>query len=338
MANNKDHKKTPVDMDFVIAAQRKANRAKQTMLQKLPQEREYRSGFEERLYQRWKQPLDLLEATILFLREEANTFISKHQPQAKQDNDRVFAVITTLLGVAYPTALEICTLLRSGHATGALARWRTLHEASVIGKFVHIHGAEVAQRYLDRVHIDTRKLIAEFHKVNTTLDSEAAKPDLLTKLEEKESELRGTYEAVFFDKDYGWAAPALTNKARPSFYDLEKDVNLNDLRPWYKLACGAIHPSYMGITLNIQNPFPTSTSQSGPSQAGLTDPAQLTLRSLIQSTINLLNTRVDDETGTTVDAVVRIWYEVCELFHATEQELLAAGPHNWHQGGPPSKP
>lgn len=46
------------------------------------------------------------------------------------------------------TASEVGALLRSGFATGAMTRWRTLHELAVTAFFIAEHDDEVANRFL----------------------------------------------------------------------------------------------------------------------------------------------------------------------------------------------
>ena len=45
-------------------------------------------------------------------------------------------------------ASEVLVLLRSGHADGAHARWRSLHEIAVVSLFIKSAGNQIAERYL----------------------------------------------------------------------------------------------------------------------------------------------------------------------------------------------
>src|SRR3712207_5473713 len=90
------------------------------------------AAFEKRLAARWRAGLDLYE-TILGLAYDAGArFNRRHRVHAAEANDLVFEVLTHLHARACRTASEVLALLKTGHATGAHARWRTLHEIAVV--------------------------------------------------------------------------------------------------------------------------------------------------------------------------------------------------------------
>jgi len=79
-----------------------------------------------------------------------------------------------------------------------------------------------------------------------------------------------------FGLDYGWAASEPGN-ARSTFADIEKSVNLDHLRPFYKLANINVHAGSKGISFRMGTPPQEDTLLlAGPSLFGFADPGQNT--------------------------------------------------------------
>jgi hypothetical protein len=79
------------------------------------------------------------------------------------------------------------------------------------------------------------------------------------------------------------------NNKRPNFSNLEEAVELDHLRPYYKWASQNIHANVHGI----KNKLGLIEAQEeillvGPSNSGMTDPADLTALSLTQISVGLL--------------------------------------------------
>jgi hypothetical protein len=92
-----------------------------------------RKSFGSRLVRVWRKPLDLLEMFLVITLEAGDEFNKEFRPTASKEKDYVFEVLTRLHARACQIVSEILTLLRSGHADGAHARWRSLHEIAVVG-------------------------------------------------------------------------------------------------------------------------------------------------------------------------------------------------------------
>jgi hypothetical protein len=56
-----------------------------------------------------------------------------------------------------------------GHADGALARWRTLHELVVVACLIRKHGNVPAQRFSDTYAIDPYRALNEFQQFAPSL-------------------------------------------------------------------------------------------------------------------------------------------------------------------------
>jgi Family of unknown function (DUF5677) len=105
--------------------------------------------------------------------------------------------------------------------SGATARWRTLHENSVVALFIEEHGRDTALRYWQHGAIEKAKWAAEHQESGIepldqqTMDEIAAERDAMIERWRRP-----------FQKQYGWAAHALGND-RPSFRDIEHAVDMS---------------------------------------------------------------------------------------------------------------
>jgi hypothetical protein len=66
---------------------------------------------------------------------------------AADEKDFVFEALTRLHVRSCRVVNEVYCLLESGFASGAHARWRTLHELNVVSWFVRQGGVDLAERY-----------------------------------------------------------------------------------------------------------------------------------------------------------------------------------------------
>lgn len=272
-----------------------ADNLRADLMRKMPQmlieERKVQAEFEERLYKRWQKGLDLFETILKISVEAGDTFNQKHRPQAAKVNDLVFEVLTRLHARTCLTASEVKILLKSGHASGALARQRTLHELAVVAYFICEHGNEVAERYLLHEVVESKKAAEQYQKYCTRLGYELFDPDEIADFQTQYDALCNRFGDAF-KTTYGWAAQAL-NKKRPTIEDIERAVQLDHMRPNYRMASHGIHPNPKGIAFNLGNISPQKVMLAGPSNAGLADPGHATLISLLQCTAVLLGTRPD---------------------------------------------
>jgi hypothetical protein len=180
---------------------------------------------------------------------------------------------------------EVIALLEEGYASGAIARWRTLHELSVAARFVLDHGEPVAQRWLAHRVVVRHRNALEYERHAAALGLEAIGADRLRETEQERDAALATYGRSF-KGDYGWAADAL-DKERPTFRDLEDATTEGRLRPFYQYASHRVHAGSHGVLLEVMR-GDERAMMIGPSPEGLTDPAQLTAMSMVELTTTLL--------------------------------------------------
>lgn len=86
------------------------------------------------------------------------------RPAAVTRQDQKFEALIRLHGKAVMTAREVFVLLRSGFSTGALARWRTLHEVWVIFLLLADGDEELSRRYLVHEVVESLKGQKEYEQ------------------------------------------------------------------------------------------------------------------------------------------------------------------------------
>jgi hypothetical protein len=291
--------------------------------QMLAERRAERIGFQARLYARWREAFDLYEVGWEIAHEAGASFVAKHLAEAAQEQDIAFDVLTRLHGRACLIASEVYSLLRAGQATAAMARWRSLHEVTVVSYLIREHGSPLAQRYLDHEVVESLKALNDYESYRERLGAEPIEPELKQEMLNRRTALsRPEMYGPSFTNDYGWASK-VAGKANPNIRDLEKLVHLDHLRPYYRLASHGVHLNPKGITFQLEKPFPINKMIIEGSNAGLADPGQSALISLGQCTINFITSKPDIEVVIAAMVLQRIVDEACDAFIKTHVQLEA---------------
>lgn len=295
-----------------------ADTLKQQIPEMVAQEQTMRTGFEQRLYDTWKKALDLYDTTIILTREGGELYVKQHLEQAANANDFVFSVLMHIHPRACQTASAIGVLLKSGYARDALARQRTLHELAATAFFIKKHGQETGERYWLHNNIETYKVALLNQQHYKKLGYEPYDIAELELLRSKKEELLTRFGKVFYEP-YGWAAKALGKERGIRIEDIEKDVKLDHLHPYYKMASHGVHANPKGLTFDIGNMYTDVSGHknillAGASNTGLADPGQLSLISLHQCTAALLTLKSDLETLIKIKALESFVHESCQAF------------------------
>lgn len=247
---------------------------------------------ESRIQRIWKKPFELLELYITYV-EELTIDCYNEQMESNEPEDVVFEVLFKLQARAIQIAKEILVLIQSGFADGAHARWRSLHELSVVAMFIEKHGEPVAVRYLAHDAVEYCKGAEQFQTYAKSLKQKVIPKREMTRIRQQRDDAIATY-GDNFKYEYGWAANALnpTNpKYKPNFVDLELDVKQDKWRPYYRKASWNIHAGASGIAskLGLLDEHQMDLVLIGASEYGFTDPAHGTAISLMKSTSAILS-------------------------------------------------
>lgn len=279
---------------------------------------ESRSDFEDRLRRRWRIPFELLQQ-IVDVSEALGTDIYR---EISSEQEELPATLDALVGLhvrGCRVAREVQCLLQGGFPSGALSRWRTLYELSVVAAFLAEHGDEVAERYLlHSIHM-TRKDVRQYKEYCDALGFEPVESSVVERLSAQEDELRERFGSEFLS-DYGWAAEALDNP-RPGMVDLAASVDLQHLRPFTNLANHMVHAGSKGLTWSIGTPDESLNLHSGATNYGLADPGQLTGHSLTLLTATLVTQSPDVERLVYCHALERLSEKAARAFATVQRRI-----------------
>lgn len=257
---------------------------KLTSPEMLAEERELRVGFEDRNYRRWKEPFDLL-AMLLRMCSEIGEAHSHGGPSS--GDPLVFDMLASLHPRGLLVSNEIQCLMRGSFADAALARWRTLHELTVVAMFIVKHGHYAALCYRLSFEFARERAAKQYNeyseRANLSRFSDADISEMSQASEEAAKELGCRLKG-----DWGWAAGFLASD-RPTLYDLECDVGMDHWRPRVRWASQNTHAGYRELmgTLGMSE-AKEFVFQVGPSNSGLVDPLHMTAISQMNLTISFL--------------------------------------------------
>lgn len=297
----------------------------------LKEHKKYRDGFEKRLLGDWGNALGLFE-TFLVIAAEAGDRQNQDYREGKVNRKLfVYEVLSRLQARACQIGYEILTLLKAGYADGAHARWRSLHEISVIVYHIKKGGNKVAERYIDYLTIDDYKAALLHNKHFKLLKSEPFKDAEIDLLKKKRDTLVKKYGNEFTD-EYGWAIayykkiwPKRANR-KVNFAELEDVVGLSHLRPYYKLASYNVHVNtwraFSGLGLDE---IEDDILLTGPSNMGLAMPAQSTSISILQITLAFLTIEYNIDNVITCKILEHYNYRVQSAFLESKEKLLQKG-------------
>jgi hypothetical protein len=241
------------------------------------------------LNSRWKTPINLLELLLIVAIDAGNVFNDELRPKAESNCDYSFDILTRLQGRACQVAGEIISLIKAGYADGANARWRTLHEIAVVSFIISSFGKIVSEKYLDHEVIESYKAMLEYNKYASGIGCEPISDDEMKELTNIKNQLCEKY-GNSFSSQYGWAAE-ITQKKKPTFNDLEILVNIDHLKPYYRMASHSVHANPKGIKFKLSLiPNNSEIILAGPGDTGFADPGHCAAISLYQITTSLLCT------------------------------------------------
>ena len=193
--------------------------------------------------------MDLLDLSIALSVEAGTEFNQKFRNDAVASGDAVFEVLTRLHAKGCQVSGEVLALLHSGYADGAHARWRSLHEMAVVASFIEEQGQELAERYLLHETIQQYKLAYQLQQYYCRLGHEPPSKENFAQLKIQRDELIVRFGEAF-KEDYGWASLAI-GKNRPRISDIEQQVQLDHMRPYYRMASNNVHPNSHGTYFRL---------------------------------------------------------------------------------------
>ncbi|MEZ4702946.1 MAG: DUF5677 domain-containing protein [Rhodothermales bacterium] len=287
------------------------------------QHRADRVGFELRLQARWHdvlERLDFIQWWCVDLGQEAKL----RYVESDRDQGHLGRALFKLHAQSCLIGSEVIALLRSGHSSGAMARWRSLHETVAVLSFIKENGEDVAQRYFLHNIVQSRDAAREYQKHCDKLGYEPFTEEEMESMESQYRRLKDQFGKPFADSDYGWAQRALfgdDSKQNASFSWIEKQAGLDHLRPFYRMAGHSVHANPKSLSAQIGLIDSESVLLAGPSNYGLADPGQATANSLALSTVSILTYVGDIDFLAVSQELMDLAKATNEMFVATQKQI-----------------
>lgn len=282
-------------------------------------------SFGKNLDKVWGKGFKALELMLGCIREYATQFLNEWdreeltQPSDEQMKDLTL-VLRDLHMKSCRIAAEILCLLRGGYADGAHARWRSLHELAVIASFIATHKGDLPRRYRDHAYWDVARGAKEYQDHCAALGHEPHEPAVMAKFESDKLAMNHKY-GNSFNQEYGWAASVLPS-GQSGLAAIERHAGLDHWRPYYKMACHAIHGGAQGLNFALGNSKTGSQAPlTGASDLGLLDPAQCTAISLGLVTAALFTHRPNLDSLVATEVVRLLGEDVTEQFASAHDAL-----------------
>lgn len=279
-------------------------------------------AFKRRLANTWKEAFTLYEIVLICANEAGSEFNQAHRTRAAKEQDFVFEALVRLHSQACLVAAETFELLKGGYPHGAHARWRTLHELAVFAAIIGERRRDVAERFLLHDAIENAAVMETYQAKCARLGYEPLSDGEMAQIRTRKAAAIQRFGKPFADR-YGWSA-GLFNKP-PRFRELEERAGLDHMHPFYDWSTHVgVHASSRGARLNILRRGGRQLMLAGPMNAGLADPGQGALISLMQVTTTLLirGRPLDDpEPLLILEALLELTDQAGDAFVAADKRL-----------------
>lgn len=282
--------------------------------------REELAGFEERLHARWGDALDGLELLRLRAVAIGSAYNDENRPRAAAEQDYRFDALAKLHARACRVASEVQALLRTGHAEGAHARWRTLHELAVTMMFLDNRGRDVAEMYLLHGEVREHAVAERYQQHAERLGERPFSEAEMAEMRAVRDDLTARFGADYA-KEYGWANIAL-NRRRSTFANVEAAVTMDHWRPWYRLASEGQHAGSQALRFAL--PLLSPRLLAGPSNAGLAEPGSATAISLVQVSATFVSSWTDLDSVSSGTRSLQQTYALLALSRRVQRDFAAA--------------
>jgi hypothetical protein len=240
-------------------------------------------AFKERLEHRWGKALGKLRMLLAIVREWANKAYGRRAGAKAGQPPHLEDVMLRLHVRACQVTSEIIILLENGYADGAMARWRTLHEITVVATVIAKFGEEIAERYVYYQIVESFSALKAYERNHEALGFRPPSKRDSAKVRKDHAKVLKRFGKAF-GEEYGWAAHHL-DKERVTFARLEDEAGDAMMRSPYKMASYNVHASPKGIYFKLGSLKGSPVLLAGASNAGLIEPAQHAAVSLAELTL-----------------------------------------------------
>lgn len=239
-------------------------------------QREYQQGFCSRLLFEYHEPISEFEIFI-----EHCITIAHDMQYPNDEYPNTCKVLSGICARSILIANEILCLIKNGFASGALARWRTLYEYSVIAIAIVKFGEDIARKYIAYNNIANYSEAKTYNEHAESLGFKPITEEELNALKIASEGAEKEYPELKAGQDYSWAKPHIK---KSSFTELAKATDINYYRPFYKFSCNYVHGGVKGVFYDLGQIHGLDDENSlklARTNYGFTDPIQLTMIALL---------------------------------------------------------
>jgi hypothetical protein len=229
----------------------------------------------------------------VYLAQDLGEYFDQSYRQIAVDtHDYKFEALSRLHAGAARIGGEIYSLLIAGYGSGAHARWRTLHELSIVAAFIAQEHDEIAERYIHHEFVKTFEDAKHYQEHAGNLGADPLTDEELKNLTRNYRSAMQRYGDEF-RLEFGWAIPTIVAKdpklkgQRIGIKHLQRAIDEAYWTPIYRMASHAIHPTATFARVPLGIPENSTGLLAGPSNRGLSRPAVDALIALSDTTATL---------------------------------------------------
>jgi hypothetical protein len=289
-----------------------------------PYEQHEFDTFRFNLENRWGKAFDKMRMLIGIAHDTGRTFIDRCSRTRSKRNAVLNSVLSCLHVRACQISAEIMALIENGYADGAMARWRTLHEVTVVAIVLNDGGDELAQRYLDYEVVEAKRALDEYQSCAGLIGYRPFSAREAKKIQSNFDAMMQKYAGgkygKTFGKSYGWAAEHLDSKA-PDFRRLETAAGRSEMRSHYKMASNNVHAGVKGIAHRLSTLAGPYALVAGATNVGFSEPGQNMALSLSQMTLLLCNVVRNADDVTQMKAIIALRSEIAPAMAKVENAI-----------------
>lgn len=250
-------------------------------------ERRQKQGFEKRLHKTYRRSIDAY-VELLGVSLEAVENHRKITYENLGEKDTFLPFLLRLHARVHRNANEILALMQSGYGSGALARWRSMHETTTVLSYAKEQGPRIIRFLQDHEAVSSYKAMKVYQEHAERLGKQPFSA-YEVRLAKAKYDRRLAKYGRNFKKDYGWAWAA-SGHTLNNFRELEKHVGIDHLYPYYKLSSLNIHLEWRSLFVGeefeaLNDP---GVALIGPADYGFEEAVSLSLLTLAYATILIL--------------------------------------------------
>ena len=249
-------------------------------------ERKRTEKFQRNLYSIWKKPLDLLQLLIDSSMEIGERAKTKMANGKKHITNPRYVALIKIHARSVHISNEIFSLLRSGYADGANARWRSLYELTAIFLMLKDSNDVMSMRYLEHQVLKKFKNLNDYQKYSSKIGYRPVSKKEYTASKKIHDNLLVKYTPDFRG-DYGWIDKLVLSDR--NFKKLAEFVGIDGYYPFYNMSSDSVHGGAAGFyRMGLMDSRQNKVFLVGPSVYGLADAIQNTAYCLNLIDANLL--------------------------------------------------